>query len=75
LSALNWCDGTRNLAEVIRLTALEMGAQNFDFVGYFNSTRSTNAWSSCNRHGSLIDTGPCRSYSHFYLSLGLTLEG
>jgi hypothetical protein len=35
VSALYWCDGQRNLAEVIRLTELEMGPQNFDFVGYF----------------------------------------
>jgi hypothetical protein len=35
VSALYWCDGRRNLAEVIRLTELEMGPQNFDFVGYF----------------------------------------
>ena len=34
-SALYWCDGRRNLAEVIRLTNLEMGPQTFDFVGYF----------------------------------------
>jgi Peptidase family M28 len=34
-SALYWCDGKRNLAEVIRLTELEMGPQQFDFVGYF----------------------------------------
>jgi len=34
-SALYWCDGKRDLAEVIRLTELEMGPQNFDFVGYF----------------------------------------
>jgi hypothetical protein len=34
-SALYWCDGKRNLAEVIRLTELEMGPQDFDFVGYF----------------------------------------
>jgi hypothetical protein len=34
-SALYWCDGRRNLAEVIRLTELEMGPQQFDFVGYF----------------------------------------
>ena len=33
---LYWCDGKRNLAEVIRLTELEMGPQDFDFVGYFN---------------------------------------
>lgn len=37
VSALYWCDGKRNLAEVIKLTALEMGlqTQNFDWVGYF----------------------------------------
>jgi hypothetical protein len=35
VSALYWCDGRRNLAEVIRLTELEMGPQRFDFVGYF----------------------------------------
>lgn len=35
VSALYWCDGKRNLAEVIRLTELEMGPQAFDFVGYF----------------------------------------
>jgi hypothetical protein len=35
VSALYWCDGKRNLAEVIRLTRLEMGPQDFDFVGYF----------------------------------------
>jgi hypothetical protein len=35
VSALYWCDGKRNLAEVIRLTQLEMGPQDFDFVGYF----------------------------------------
>jgi Peptidase family M28 len=35
VSALYWCDGRRTLAEVIRLTELEMGPQNFDFVGYF----------------------------------------
>jgi hypothetical protein len=35
LSALYWCDGKRTLAEVIRLTELEMGPQQFDFVGYF----------------------------------------
>lgn len=33
--ALYWCDGHRNLAEVIRLTQLELGASKFDFVGYF----------------------------------------
>jgi hypothetical protein len=35
VSALNWCDGKRNLGEEIRPTTLEVGAQNFDFVGYF----------------------------------------
>ncbi len=35
VSALYWCDGKRTLAEVIRLTELEMGPQKFDFVGYF----------------------------------------
>jgi hypothetical protein len=34
-SAHYWCDGRRNLAEVIRLTKLAMDPQNFDFVGYF----------------------------------------
>jgi hypothetical protein len=33
--ALFWCDGKRDLAEVIRLTELELGPQKFDFVGYF----------------------------------------
>ena len=35
MTALNWCDGRRNLAEVIRLTRIETGATDFDFVGYF----------------------------------------
>jgi len=35
-AALYWCDGKRNLAEVIKYTELEMGPQNnFDWVGYF----------------------------------------
>jgi hypothetical protein len=33
--ALYWCDGRRNLAEVIGLTRLELGPVKFDFVGYF----------------------------------------
>jgi hypothetical protein len=33
--ALYWCDGKRNLAEVIRLTKLEAGPTSFDFIGYF----------------------------------------
>jgi hypothetical protein len=39
VAALYWCDGKRNLAEVIRLTELEMGPQEFDFVGYFKFLR------------------------------------
>jgi hypothetical protein len=39
VAALYWCDGKRNLAEVIRLTELEMGPQKFDFVGYFKFLR------------------------------------
>jgi hypothetical protein len=36
IAALYWCDGQRNLADVIRLTRLELDAGNkFDFVGYF----------------------------------------
>jgi hypothetical protein len=35
VSALYWCDGKRTLAEVIRLTELEMGPQTLNFVGYF----------------------------------------
>jgi hypothetical protein len=33
--ALYWCDGRRSLADVIRLTRLELGPTEFDFVGYF----------------------------------------
>jgi len=33
--ALYWCDGKRNLAEVERLTKLELGETDFDFVRYF----------------------------------------
>jgi hypothetical protein len=33
--ALYWCDGHRSLADVIRLTRLELGPTDFDFVGYF----------------------------------------
>jgi hypothetical protein len=33
--ALYWCDGKRNLAEVARLTQLELGPTDFDFVKYF----------------------------------------
>jgi hypothetical protein len=35
ITALYWCDGERSLAEVIRLTRLELGPSSFDFVGYF----------------------------------------
>ncbi len=35
MTALFWCDGKRDLAEVIRLTELELGPNRFDFVGYF----------------------------------------
>ncbi len=35
ITALYWCDGKRDLAEVIRLTRLELGPVKFDFVGYF----------------------------------------
>ncbi len=33
--ALYWCDGKRNLAEVIHLTKMELGPVPLDFVGYF----------------------------------------
>jgi len=35
ITALYWCDGHRNLAEVIHLTRLEQGPTDLDFVGYF----------------------------------------
>ncbi|HXE12266.1 MAG TPA: DUF4910 domain-containing protein [Bryobacteraceae bacterium] len=35
ITALYWCDGKRNLDEVIHLTQMEMGPTRFDFVGYF----------------------------------------
>jgi Peptidase family M28 len=34
-AALYWCDGKRNLAEVIKFTQLETGQSNFDWVSYF----------------------------------------
>jgi hypothetical protein len=34
-TALYWCDGKRSLAEVVRLTRLELGPDDFDFAGYF----------------------------------------
>jgi hypothetical protein len=39
VAALYWCDGKRNLAEVIRLTEHELGPADFDFVGYFRFLR------------------------------------
>jgi Peptidase family M28 len=35
ITALYWCDGQRNLEQVIHLTQMEMGPTRFDFVGYF----------------------------------------
>ena len=35
VSALYWSDGKRTLAEVIRLTELELGPSTLDFVAYF----------------------------------------
>jgi hypothetical protein len=36
MAALYWCDGKRNLAEIIQNTEMELGPQNnFDWVGYF----------------------------------------
>ncbi|MCC6365983.1 MAG: M28 family peptidase [Bryobacterales bacterium] len=40
--ALYWCDGHRNLAEVARLTQLELGRTDFDFVGHFRFLRRHN---------------------------------
>ncbi len=37
--ALYWCDGRRSLAEVAKLTQLELGATEFDFVTYFRFLR------------------------------------
>jgi len=37
--ALYWCDGHRNLAEVAKLTRLELGSSSFDFVTYFRFLR------------------------------------
>jgi hypothetical protein len=39
ITALYWCDGQRNLAEVIHLTLMEQGPTDFDFVGYFRFLR------------------------------------
>jgi hypothetical protein len=35
VKALYWCDGHRTVDEVIRLTSLETGVADFDFLGYF----------------------------------------
>lgn len=37
--ALYWCDGKRNLADVIHLTKMETGPTDFDFTGYFRFLR------------------------------------
>jgi hypothetical protein len=37
--ALYWCDGHRSLAEVAKLTNLELGPTGFDFVSYFRFLR------------------------------------
>jgi hypothetical protein len=39
ITALYWCDGERNLEEVIHLTRMEQGPTDFDFVGYFRFLR------------------------------------
>ncbi len=39
ITALYWCDGQRNLEQVIHLTKMEMGPVRFDFVGYFRFLR------------------------------------
>jgi hypothetical protein len=51
VTALYWCDGRRTLAEVIRLTRMEVDAAGFDFAGYFRFLA---------RHGyvTLIDSLP-----------------
>jgi len=40
IAALYWCDGHRTLAEVIRLTRLELGEDQFNYVGYFKFLQS-----------------------------------
>jgi hypothetical protein len=39
ITALYWCDGHRNLAEVIHFTKMELGPTDFDFIGYFRFLR------------------------------------
>ena len=38
-TALYWCDGKRTLAEVAKLTQMELGPTKFDFVRYFRFLR------------------------------------
>lgn len=40
ITALYWCDGKRTLAEVIRLTRLELGQTKFDYKGFFQFLQS-----------------------------------
>jgi hypothetical protein len=35
ITALYWCDGKRNVAEVSHLTEMELGPSKFDYLGYF----------------------------------------
>src|SRR5207249_6258220 len=49
VTALYWCDGHRTLAEVIRLTRLELGPSDFDFVGYFPLSGKTRLRGICER--------------------------
>ena len=35
ITALYWCDGKRNVAEVKHLTEMELGPSKFDYAGYF----------------------------------------
>ena len=39
IAALYWCDGHRTLAEAIHLTQMELGPNDFDYVGYFRFLR------------------------------------
>jgi hypothetical protein len=41
-AALYWCDGKRNLAEVIKMAELETGHSSFDWVGYFKFLQKHN---------------------------------
>ena len=46
LPILTWCDGKRDLAEVIRLVEFEQGPMDFDFVGYFKFLANTDTSTS-----------------------------